>query len=650
MKCLKICLIIVLAALLAAAGSTTYAFETPNDKSLRILFTHDMHDHFLPNKIEKDGQILSMGGYSRLKTAIAEQQKDQPASILVDAGDYSMGSLFQSLFSSEAAELRLMGQMGYDVTTLGNHEFDFRDNGLTRHLYAAKNSGEKLPEIVCSNMLFPSEDKMSKSLLELKNATKAYGIKDYTILERNGLKIGIFGLMGKDACESAPMTEVAFGDIVKSAERTVSKLKEANADVIVCLSHSGTSKVRSESEDEQLAKKVPEIDVIISAHTHTRLDNPIVTGKTIIGSCGEYSNNLGIIDIQKASGGRWKLNSYKLLPVSGNINSDPAISQTIEKYKAAVQTKYLDNFGMEFDEILAHSPFSFLPTEKIGAELKEEPLGNLISDGYIYSVKKAEGEKYEPVDVTVVTVGTMRGSFVKGNITVGDAFISSSLGTGPDDISGYPLISAYLTGRELMDLCEVDASISPIMSSAQLYMSGLGYTINSNRMIFNRVTEAHLLKPDGSVEKLQEKKLYRLVTGLYNAQMLSIVGEKSFGLLSIVPKTKEGKIITDFEAQIIYDTVNNSKNEVKEWLATAEYLKSFKKVNGIPQIPDYYNLTHNRKILENDKSIGAILGHPNRVAIKIYIVIFMVLTILSAGIYVLVRFIKRKKSIWSKSV
>ena len=107
------------------------------------------------------------------------------------------------------------------------------------------------------------------------------------------------------------------------------------------------------------------------------------------------------------------------------------------------------------------------------------------------------------------------------------------------------------------------------MSVAQLYTSGLNFTFNPNRLIFNKVTDVYLEKEDGSREEIRDEELYRVVAGLYSAQMLSIVGDKSFGLLSIVPKTKEGIPITDYEAQIIYD----DGHEIKEWLAIAEYLK-----------------------------------------------------------------------------
>ena len=119
-----------------------------------ILFTHDMHSHLLPAK-DESGQ--EYGGYARLKTAIDQMRTQYPDAVLVDGGDFSMGSLFQTAYSTAAAELRVMGALGYDVTTFGNHEYDYRAQGLAGMLNAAVASGDVLPAIVEANYLPPKE-------------------------------------------------------------------------------------------------------------------------------------------------------------------------------------------------------------------------------------------------------------------------------------------------------------------------------------------------------------------------------------------------------------------------------------------------------------------------------------------------------------
>ena len=103
-----------------------------------ILFTHDLHSHFLPRSAEDGGES---GGYARLKTAIDREKARHPEALLLDAGDFSIGSLIQTLYTTQAAELRTMGALGYDATTIGNHEFDHESVGFARMLNAAVGPG-----------------------------------------------------------------------------------------------------------------------------------------------------------------------------------------------------------------------------------------------------------------------------------------------------------------------------------------------------------------------------------------------------------------------------------------------------------------------------------------------------------------------------
>lgn len=333
-------LCILLTLFLVLSVNVPISYAESSKKTMTILFTHDMHDHLLPFNLVENGQVKQLGGYARLQSVINDERKTDPNLLLVDAGDFSMGTLFQTIFQSDAPELRILGQMGYDATTFGNHEFDFRASGLADSLNTAKSSGDKLPEIVASNVSFLKDKSgnMTQSLTDLKQAMSNYGVKDYTVIEKNGIKVGIFGLTGKDAASCAPMSGVTFTDEVESAKRVVNILKkEEKVDLIVCLSHSGTWTDKSKSEDEILAKKVPDINVIISGHTHTKLDKPIMVGKTIIGSCGEYGENLGTLNISQNSEGNWSLDNYKLKQIDSSLPDDSHISQVINNFKSLVQ-------------------------------------------------------------------------------------------------------------------------------------------------------------------------------------------------------------------------------------------------------------------------------------------------------------------------
>ncbi len=617
-------------------------------KTITILFTHDMHDNFLPVKTMENGTALNLGGYARLQSAIIAQKEEDPEALLVDAGDFSMGTPFQTIYQSDAPELRLLGEMCYDVVTLGNHEYDYRAAGLTGSLNAAVESGDTLPLIVQSNITYPTDEKgnLTQSLTDLKQSMEKYGVKDYTIFERNGIKIGVFGLMGEESESMAPMSEVTFADEVEQAKRVVKILKEQEqVDLILCLSHSGTNEDKSLSEDEILAKEVPEINIIISGHTHTKLSQPIVIGDTIIGSAEDYGKSLGVIKLSQNPEGTWQLNNYELVQINESFPEDNEIAEKINTFKSIVQEKYFDMFGMEYDEVVATSAIQFQTPEEIFDIHAESTIGNLISDAYIYAVKKAEGEAYTPIAAAIVPCGTIRATIFKGDISTADAFSISSLGIGADGMPGYPLISVYLTGKELKTACEVDASIAPIMNDAQLYMSGMNFTFNPKRLIFNKVVKTALINPDGTEEAIEDTKLYRIVCNLYSAQMLSIVGDKSFGLMSIIPKTQDGEVITDFEDYIVYHTEDGIKSELKEWYSVVWYMQSFDKVDGISQISSYYEKAQGRKVVEEDNNILALVRNPNNISLTVYIAVPVLIILILFTIMKLVKHRKKKKAI-----
>ena len=568
--CLALCLLAT--GLSASASSLEETYETT------VLFTHDTHDYFLPVPDQSGGEY---GGYTRLATLLRQERELHPDALTLDGGDFSMGSLFQTIYTSHAPELQALGAMGYDVTTLGNHEFDYRAQGLADMLNAAVDSGSPLPAIVQANYKPPESDTASWE------AWERYGIQDYVIIERGGVNYGIFGLMGEEADSNAPMSGMEFEPTADAAKRTVAAIQaelsgSSNPTFIICLSHSGTNG-KGKGEDYELAKAVDGIDLIISGHTHTTLEEPIQVNDTLIVSAGEYTRYLGSITLFWTRDGKKMDWDYRLTPVDETVSQDPSLVQLVNTFRPMVEQEYLAQYNLKFDQVLATSEFSFTPIEEFGNQHQEEPLGNLIADSYIYAVQQAEGENYVPIDFAVVASGVIRGSFPAGEITTSDAFNVSSLGSGADGTPGYPLISAWLTGKELKDVFEVDASVTPLMPEAQLYGSGMTWTWNPNRIIFNKVTDSAQILPDGTQLPLEDDKLYRVVTGLYSAQMLGTVNGQSFGILTITPKDADGNVITDFEKHIIY---NPDGSEVKEWYALASYLQSMGTVDARYAAPE----------------------------------------------------------------
>lgn len=614
----------VLIILLLLFTEASVFASAPQGATLSIIYTHDVHSYVEPHAVLIDGVVREAGGFARRKTLIDEAVRDNSATFVLDAGDFSMGTLIQTVYRERAAELVLMGELGYDAVTIGNHELDYRDNGFAQMLNTASASGSPLPELVISNLTAPDSN--------VQAALDAYGAKPYAIIERGGVRMAVFGLMGVDSLETAPMTKMGWEAIADAAKRIVKQIEDnESVDIIVALSHSGTASKSSKSEDERLAKAVPGIDVIISGHTHTFLADPITVGSTHIVSQGENGDYFSTLTLSKRSDGRWDVADSNHRLIDDRVAGDARISAMIDGYIRDASTLYLSAFGYSLGQVLAENMQAFTPLADFGVELCEDPLGNLISDSFRHAVQQAEGDSYEDIAMAMTAKGLVRGSLVSGDVTVLDAYNISSLGFGADGTPGYPLISIYITGKELKVAAEVDVSVSKLMSSAQLYSSGLCWDYNPKRLILNRVTDVWIEKSDGGREVIEDGKLYRVVTGLYCAQMLSAVESKSFGLLAITPKDKDGNEITDFEAHIIHDAQGR---EVKEWTAIAGYIASL----GV--IGDYYGATHGRKNSIPDGSIGAFLSKPNKVG-KIAFAAAAVILLLIA--FIIYRIVTRKK-------
>ena len=611
-------------------------------KQIDVLFTHDTHSHLDSFSTIVNGKQEKVGGFAKIKTLINEKKKEDPDTLILDGGDFSMGTLVQTVYDTEAAELRMLGSLGYDVTTFGNHEFDYRSKGLANMLKAAKSSGETLPEIVVCNVDWESMEKagLSDGQKQIQSAFETYGVKDYVMVQKGDVKIAVVGVFGKDALECAPTCELSFKDPIEAVKQTVEEIrKNEEADMIACVSHSGTWDDENKSEDELLAKAVPDIDLIISGHTHSELPEAIQHGNTYIVSCGEYGRNLGSLSMTQNSDGRWDLSSYELIPVSEDVEADQETQKQIDALMDKVDTNYLADFGYTRKEVLAENDIEFNSLEEMETKHEELNLGDIMSDAYVYAVENSEYYDGDPVDVAVVPSGTVRDTYTKGDITVEDVYNSFSLGIGRDGVAGYPLINAYLTGKELKLVAEVDASVSDFMTTARLYCSGLNFTYNPHRMILNKVTDCYLTRTDGERIEIQDDKLYHVVTDLYTGQMLGSVMKMSYGLLSLEPKDKDGKPIENLEDQAIME----GDRELKAWDAIARYMQSFDDTDGdgIANVPEYYASLHDRKVVDNSKNIIDLVKNPNKFAVMI-VLICLVILVIFVLVTVLIRKVVRK--------
>jgi 2',3'-cyclic-nucleotide 2'-phosphodiesterase (5'-nucleotidase family) len=296
-----------------------------------------------------------------------------------------------------------------------------------------------------------------------------------------------------------------------------------------------------------------------------------------------------------------------------------------------VEGDYLSKYGYTFDQVLVNNPYTFDTVKQVSATPHESTLCNIFSDAYKRAVEQATGKK---VDVAITAAGVIRGSLPVGQVTVSDVFNAASLGVGTEG----ELIAIYVTGKDLKNAIELDASVQPLMNTAQLFMSGVEYSFNQNRMIFNKVDYAMLRNEDGTLTEIEDDKLYHIVAGMYMGQMLGSAEETSMGILTITPRDENGNPIA-VEDLVNYVVKTESGANLKEWYAIADYLDSME-----GDLDSRYARPDGRKVVYKSLNPVKLLRNAN---IFTYIVLVLIVGIITAIVFItraVVRKVKRKKA------
>ena len=273
------------AAVLTSVGGITLPSFTHKKKHITILHTNDTHSRVEPFEISHH-RYANQGGVARRATLVDRIRKENPNTLLLDAGDIFQGTPYFNYFGGEL-ELKLMSMLKYDVATIGNHDFDNSIEGLYKQLPNA-------------NFDFVSAN------YDFKNTVLDTHVKPYKILWKDGIKIGIFGLgIQLEALVDPKMyKETKYIDPLEIAQDMSRILKENNAcDLVICLSHLGYfyKKNPTKISDINLAKNTKNIDLIIGGHTHTFLPKPTVVRNSanknvLVNQVGAYGVHLGRID------------------------------------------------------------------------------------------------------------------------------------------------------------------------------------------------------------------------------------------------------------------------------------------------------------------------------------------------------------------
>ena len=563
------------------------------DRSFTLLHTNDWQSRLLgfgPNNEytpRSTGDDATVGGVARLATLIEQRRaaaQEQPV-LLLDGGDFSMGTLFHTVTRELGGELRLLSALGYDATTLGNHEFDFRPAGLAQMIEAAARAEDDgLVPILSSNIRFSAQQESDDRLQVQQDKGR---ILPYRVVEKGGLRFGLFGLMGYDAVEVSPlMAPVTFADPIEVATEMVRTLRDKEqVDVVILLSHMGISRQPDGSwrgEDIELVERVPGIDIVVGAHSHTVLPQPVlVNGRTLVLQAGSEIQYLGELHVRLDEAGIPRLVGYQLHRIDDTLAGDEAISAQVSDYQNEVSERVLQPLGYRFDQPLAR-------VDKTLTRAWDDPvLANLVTDALRQATRS---------DIAFTGNGTIRDDLFMGHTgvqNVSDLFRIAPLGIGEfDDEPGYPLIKVYFTPREIKNILEVLLLAYQLRESDSYYprVAGLKFSYNPYRVPFDRVSRIWL----GSAE--QGYKVLDLASpGLLSVGATSYVGsftwlipELSKGLLDVVPKDADGNPLA-----VIRDAVFDREpqregiQEYKEWQALLDHIARLpdRDGDGLADIP-----------------------------------------------------------------
>jgi len=604
--------ILAVACFLGVPGNSKSYASASDELYFSILHTNDIHSELIPYlpvaNYSSQGENSTIGGVARLATAINEireskVQEGEPV-LLFDAGDFLGGAPFAWLaLDGCAAELTIMQQMGYNAVAIGNHEYDYGPDVLAQYLVkAGYPEAQQKTLVLASNTEAPPDNPLGAQGLYRKTGM--------FVLE-NGLKVGVFSIIGKNAVELiGDAGDVQFLDQYATARQMVKELKEQGANVIVCISHSGVD------EDQAMAREVPGINVIVGGHSHTALFKPILVGDTIIVQAGCWGEYLGQLELAyNPDTGKVRVRNEEdghpfLIPIDSSFASDPEINALVQQYTLILNAYIAEMTGGKIDNIMdtvAKSDF-ILSNQP---QLSETPLGDFVADAMRMVVQNITGER---VDIAGEVSGCIRTSISPdsaGNISLYEIGEATSVGHGLDGYPGCPVVSFYLTGEEVYRLLEIDILAERLMGDPSfLQCSGLKYSYNPRNAVLFTIPFAHLPIPtthavtnlelytgdgiqpvsgEGYVPiNREDQKLYHVVTDAYILHFLPMVKSR-LPRLAVVPKNAEGEPVPPekFDELIVHQA---DGRELKVWEAVAIYAAAQPAgVNGTPQIPNYYD-------------------------------------------------------------
>ena len=421
--------------------SSAWADEPkPLDGKTVILHTNDVH-----GSIELYAKVAAMKG---------DYEAQGAQVILADAGDYSQGTVYVSVNKGKDA-VTMMNAAGYDVATIGNHEFDYGYAQLKTNLESAKF------EVVCANVL--------------QDGSPVFDA--YTMINKGGVQVAFVGVETPEAQTKANpaliqgLTFLAGDEMYAAVQTQVDAAKTAGADIVIVLTHLGVDSSSEPNTSYDLYKKVNGIDFIIDGHSHTVMTKG-PEGEPIQ-STGTALNNIGVITIDNATK---KIESNELIPIWHTEEVDGK-KVTVYDYTKSDETvanaakAIIDPIDADYDQKFAESAVDLNGAKAPGNRTEETNLGDLITDAMMWAIKtKAPGVDMNNA-VAITNGGGIRAAIAKGDITKKDVNTVLPFGN--------TLAVVYVKGSELLEALEVSTYCTPKSLGGFPQFAGMEVELNT---------------------------------------------------------------------------------------------------------------------------------------------------------------------------
>ena len=548
--------------------------QATDKNTVSINFTSDM---------EKD-----MALYAKVATYFKEESSHYPRSFMLDAGNYSECTPYKSVFAQFYPGIHAMGKAGYDIAGIGASEVGQGGTNLTAMLNKASKSADTLPYITTLNIAGTNE---------LEEAFEKYGVNDYLDLNKYRTEIAVFSIVSSEAFNAAASDQLRYEDAVKKAKQIVAEIKkDEDADMIICFCSSGLgAEDNAKKLEKKLAEQIDGIDIIISCGSTTEFEEPEKVGDTRIYSLAAGGKKLGRIEYV-IENNAYKYSGYSTVDLDDSYKADGAVKEVLAKAAKAAAGDYLAANGYASGQVLCESFFDIENIADFAARRTDSPLCELIADSYRFAA--TEDAKIPKGNlIGIASDRSAQTGIGKGKLTVNAIYDMMNVGQASDGTKGQSLVSFYMTGEDLRKLAELSA-ISSDDSPARLSFSGLKYKYNPHRFKEKRIYDITTLEDaTGSQIDLKDDTIYRVVTDLETAALITDLGLEENTDLIVMPKDENGKETLDFSE---LNRASDKKKPLKAWVAAAVYLSTFTEAG----IPATYKEADGRMVYDDSKAFS----------------------------------------------